>query len=113
MAGHRAALQKNVLNRRTWATRDELRAAIVTWIERTDHRRGRQAPLRLTLIEYETIMTRRALRPREPTCQLLVPKSRSRWTWLVDAAATSLVTSCRVFALCRAYGAEVTDVDAL
>ena len=51
-------LQKNVLNRRTWATRDELRIAIVTWIERTYHRRRRQAALgRLTPIEYETIMT--------------------------------------------------------
>lgn len=28
-------LQKNVLDRRTWATREELRIAIVTWIERT------------------------------------------------------------------------------
>ena len=27
-------LQKNVLNRRTWQTREELRIAIVTWIER-------------------------------------------------------------------------------
>ena len=26
-------LQKNVLNRRVWATREELRIAIVTWIE--------------------------------------------------------------------------------
>jgi len=51
-------LQKNVLNRRTWATRDELRIAIVTWIERTYHRRRRQDGLgRLTPIEYETIMT--------------------------------------------------------
>ncbi len=49
-------LQKNVLNRRRWATRDELRIAIVTWIERTYHRRRRQARLgRLTPIEYETI----------------------------------------------------------
>jgi len=31
---------------------------IVTWIERTYHRRRRQAPLgRLTPIEYEIIMT--------------------------------------------------------
>lgn len=30
-----ALLQKNVLNRQTWATRDDLRIAIVTWIERT------------------------------------------------------------------------------
>lgn len=51
-------LQKNVLNRRRWVTRDELRIAIVTWIERTYHRRRRQDTLgRLTPIEYETIMT--------------------------------------------------------
>jgi transposase InsO family protein len=55
-------LQKNVLDRRTWATRQELRIAIVTWIERTYHRRRRQAALgRLTPIEYETIMTTPAL----------------------------------------------------
>ncbi len=28
-------LQKNVLDRQRWATREELRLAIVTWIERT------------------------------------------------------------------------------
>ena len=51
-------LQKNVLNRRTWTTREELRIEIVTWIERTYHRRRRQARLgRLTPIEYETILT--------------------------------------------------------
>lgn len=51
-------LQKNVLNRRSWATREDLRIAIVTWIERTYHRRRRQDALgRLTPIEYEAIMT--------------------------------------------------------
>ena len=51
-------LQKNVLDRRTWTTRDELRIEIVTWIERTYHHRRRQTRLgRLTPIEYETIMT--------------------------------------------------------
>ncbi|MBY4571898.1 transposase [Gordonia sihwensis] len=51
-------LQRNVLDRRTWTTREELRIAIVTWIERTYHRRRRQAALgRLTPIEFETIMT--------------------------------------------------------
>ena len=51
-------LQNNVLNRRCWATREQLRIAIVTWIERTYHRRRRQRSLaRLTPIEYETIMT--------------------------------------------------------
>ena len=51
-------LQKNVLNRRSWDTREQLRIAIVTWIERTYHRRRRQDALgRLTPIEYELIMT--------------------------------------------------------
>lgn len=50
-------LQKNVLDRRAWTTREELRIAIVTWIERTYHRRRRQARLGgLTPIEYETII---------------------------------------------------------
>lgn len=53
-----ALLQKNVLDRQRWATREELRIAIVTWIERTYHRRRRQDALgRLTPIEYEMIMT--------------------------------------------------------
>lgn len=53
-----ALLQRNVLDRQSWDTRDELRIAIVTWIERTYHRRRRQARLgRLTPIEYEMIMT--------------------------------------------------------
>ena len=54
-----ALLQRNVLDRRhRWATRDELRLEIVTWIERTYHRRRKQAALgRLTPIEYELIMT--------------------------------------------------------
>jgi transposase InsO family protein len=51
-------LQKNVLDRRVRATREELRIAIVTWIERTYHRRRRQASLgRLTPIEFGTVMT--------------------------------------------------------
>jgi putative transposase len=49
-------LQKNVLNRKRWATREELRLAIVTWIERTYHRRRRQEALgRLTPVEFEMI----------------------------------------------------------
>ncbi len=52
-----ALLQKNVLNRQRWTTRDQLRLAIVTWIERTYHRRRRQTAIgRLTPIEYETII---------------------------------------------------------
>ena len=49
-------LQKNVLDRQRWATRDDLRLAIITWIERTYHRRRRQHRLgRLTPIEFETL----------------------------------------------------------
>lgn len=52
-----ALLQKNVLNRRSWTTLEQLRIAIVTWIERTYHRRRRQAALgRLTPVEFEVIM---------------------------------------------------------
>ena len=52
-----ALLQKNVLDRQRWATRDQLRVEIVTWIERTYHRRRRQLALgRLTPIEFEAIM---------------------------------------------------------
>jgi transposase InsO family protein len=48
----------NVLDRRRWRTRDELPLAIITWIERTNHRRRRQRGLgRLTPIEFETIYT--------------------------------------------------------
>jgi putative transposase len=51
-------LQKNVLNRRRWQTRQQLRLAIITWIEKTYHRRRRQDRLgRLTPIEYETLFT--------------------------------------------------------
>lgn len=56
-------LQHNVLDRRRWTSREELRIAIVTWIERTYHRRRRQTRLgRLTPIEFETIMNQTANR---------------------------------------------------
>jgi transposase InsO family protein len=56
-----ALLQRNVLDRRhRWDTRDDLRLEIVTWIERTYHRRRKQTALgRMTPIEYEMIMTPR------------------------------------------------------
>ncbi len=56
MESWNALLQKNVLNRKRWNSQEELRLAIITWIERDYHRRRRQAGLgRLTPIEYETI----------------------------------------------------------
>jgi len=51
-------LQKNVLNQRSWATRSELRYAIVTWIEHTYNNRRRQRRLgRLTPVAYELAFT--------------------------------------------------------
>ena len=51
-----ALLQKNVLDRQRWATREELRLAIVVWVEKTYHRKRRQRRLgKLTPIEFETI----------------------------------------------------------
>lgn len=47
-------LQKNVLDRQTWRTREELRYAIVSWIEHTYNRRRRQRGLgKLTPVEFE------------------------------------------------------------
>jgi transposase InsO family protein len=58
MESFHALLQTNVLDRRRWRTRAELRYAIVTWIERTYNRRRRQAPLgKLTPVEYELAFT--------------------------------------------------------
>ena len=49
-----ALLQKNVLDQQTWATRDELKLAIIDWIERTYNRRRRQRRLgKLTPVEFE------------------------------------------------------------
>ena len=49
-------LQNNVLDRQRWRTREELRHAIVAWIERTYNRRRRQRILgKLTPVEYEAV----------------------------------------------------------
>ena len=53
-----ALLQKNVLDRCRWDTRDQLRLAIITWIERTYHRGRRQRRFgKLTPVEYEMLFT--------------------------------------------------------
>jgi transposase InsO family protein len=58
MESFHALLQKNVLDRRRWRTRAELRYAIVTWIEHTYNRRRRQRALgKLTPLEYELAFT--------------------------------------------------------
>ncbi len=58
MESSHALLQKNVLNRRRWRTRDELHEAIVFWTEHTYNRRRRQRALgKLTPVEYEHAFT--------------------------------------------------------
>ncbi len=62
MESWNALLQKNVLNRRRWATRDQLHDAIVVWIERTYNRRRRRRQRtlgKLTPVEYELAFTAR------------------------------------------------------
>jgi putative transposase len=44
------------LNSKKWETREELRIAIVTWIERTYHRRRRKRRLgKMTPVEFEAL----------------------------------------------------------
>lgn len=50
-------LQKNVLDRQVWDTRQQLRLAIVAWNEGRYHRKRRQRTLgKLTPVEFEIIM---------------------------------------------------------
>jgi hypothetical protein len=88
-------LQKNVLDRRRWDTREELRIAIVAWIERTYHRRRRQAALgRLTPIEFEAIMTTPATaasQARDRNCHLSMQQTRSPST---PGSAGSMAQLC-------------------
>lgn len=60
MESFHSLLQKNVLNRRRWRTRAELRYEVIHWIEHTYNRRRRQRALgKLTPIEYELALTDR------------------------------------------------------
>lgn len=53
-----ALLQKNVLGHQSWRTRDQLRLAIVSWIEGKCHRKRRQRGLgKLAPVEFELVMT--------------------------------------------------------
>ncbi len=73
-----ALLQKNVLNSRRWATRSELRLAIVTWIERTYHRRRRQLSLGKSTRSSLKPSTSPRTRPEPPhrKCQPNLQQSR-------------------------------------
>jgi transposase InsO family protein len=54
MESFHSLLQKNVLDRHRWASRDDLAYAILSWIEHTYNRRRRQRALgKLTPVEFE------------------------------------------------------------
>ena len=58
MESFNSLLQKNVLNRRRWRTREELHNAVVHWVEHTYNNRRRQRSLgKLTPVEYELAFT--------------------------------------------------------
>lgn len=64
--GHGIGLRpaaKNVLDRQRWESRDQLRLAIITWIERTYYRRRRRQHRlgKLTPVEYEMLYTKAAI----------------------------------------------------
>jgi transposase InsO family protein len=53
-------LQKNVLDRKRWTSRNELSYAIVYWIEHTyNHRRRERGLGKLTPVEFELAFTAR------------------------------------------------------
>ena len=61
MESFNSLLQKNVLNRRRWRTREELHNADVYWIDHTYNNRRRQRALgKLTPVEYELAFTTQA-----------------------------------------------------
>lgn len=52
-----ALLQKNVLNTRRWESREQLRLAMVTWIEKKYHRQRRKERLgNMTPVEFEAVL---------------------------------------------------------
>ncbi len=57
MESWHALLQKNVLNRRRWRTREELHQAIVFWTEHTYNHRRRQRALGKPPVEFELAFT--------------------------------------------------------
>ena len=61
MESFNALLQKNVLDRKRWRTRNELHNAVVYWVEHTYNNRRRQRALgKLTPVEYELAFTPQA-----------------------------------------------------
>jgi putative transposase len=56
MESFHALLQKNMPTTRRWETREELRLAMVTWIEKKYHRqRGKRRLRKMTPVEFEAL----------------------------------------------------------
>lgn len=88
-------LQKNVLDRRAWSTREELRIAIVTWIERAYHRRPRQVALtRLPPVEYKLIMKPAATQAVQPRPSPLDSRPPDCWTNCAEGRHISMANRC-------------------
>ena len=61
MESFNSLLQENVFNRQQWKIRDDLRYAIIHWVEHTHNRRRRQRRLRrLTPVDIELVFTKQA-----------------------------------------------------
>lgn len=73
-----ALLQKNVLDRQQWSTREQLRLAIVTWIEKTSHRKRR-------LVKLTPSNLRQSTGPH-PRPESLNPTSQLKWGGAVPHA---------------------------
>lgn len=74
-------LQNNILDRQRWKTRDDLRYAIIHWVEHTYNRRRRQRRLgRLTPVEFETRLHPRGsmIKAQQPSPEVVAdPHSHS------------------------------------
>jgi len=86
-------LQKNVLNTRRWNTREELRLAMVTWIEKKYNRRRRQRTLgKLTPVEFETIYSAAHAAWKPPTPSVNQSLGRpDAWSELLDCGLLVLL----------------------
>ena len=93
MESFHSVLENNVLDTKKWETRKELRMAIVTWIERTYHRRrkcvlGKNAPSNVKprfkpLMKYlsrrETMETlNRSQRQPYEECRIIRPNANTK-----------------------------------
>lgn len=92
---------------RVWPTREELRIAIVTWLETTYHRRRRHAGLgRLTPVEYELVMTTVPTRAAQPNRSPLRAADRNTPEVIIIMLSGD-ITPRRRDSLVRGHAADV------